>query len=132
MNKDAEPERWQLQWREIDPRGDEERHWAATLRSRVRAQTRRTSLGMIAPIVITVVCGAAFLIRGARGGRLDVAIAVEGLGSMALFWFGCLYLARGTWRPLRESTAEFVDLSIRRAESNLKIARLGLWFLLVQ
>src|SRR4029453_15163912 len=106
MNKDAELERWQHQWREVDQRrGDEEPHWAAALRSRVRTQTRRTFWGNLAPIVITLAFGAALLNRGARGGRLDVAIAVEGLGTMALFWLGCLYLARGTWRPFRESTA---------------------------
>jgi hypothetical protein len=39
---------------------------------------------------------------------------------IAMAWVGSLWLARGTWRPRAETTAEFLAVAIRRCESSVR------------
>ena len=47
-------------------------------------------------------------------------------------WAGCLWIVRGTWRPLAETTVAFIDISIRRCRSNLRGASFGAWLYVCQ
>jgi hypothetical protein len=47
-------------------------------------------------------------------------------------WVGCLWIARGTWRPLAHTTAAFVEVSIRRREANFRGAIFGVCLYVAQ
>jgi hypothetical protein len=133
MNQDSELEKWR-QWWETPERGEnppdrrDEPAWGGRIRDRVARQSRRLWIGLLAPVLVTVCVGGVLLVRAIRFGRLiDYAAALEGWLFIIVLWVCCLRLARGTWRPLAQSTAAFVDLAIRRSRSNLAIARLSLW-----
>lgn len=116
---DAEVEAWRRQWQSgYEPN----RHdWARSLKDRVERQSNRIRFGLAAPILVTVLVGGGVLVR-ALGTRqsMDIVIAVEAWLFILVTWAGSLLLARGTWRPFAETTAAFVDLSIRRCRANLR------------
>jgi hypothetical protein len=125
MNTDVELESWRRQWQsaaEPAVRADA----IEQLRRRVLRETRRLKLNLIWPILVTVVIGGAMIWRALRSEQfLDVMLAVETWIFIAVIWAGSLWIARGTWRPLADTTAAFVDLSIRRREANLRGALFG-------
>ncbi len=91
------------------------------LRGRVEAETRRLKLAMIGPIVTTVAAGGGTLATALiRRQPADVALAIGVWIFIAAVWFVALWAARGTWRPLAQTTDEFVRLSIRRCRSVLQ------------
>ena len=53
------------------------------------------------------------------GGLENIAVAMETGLFMALIWAGAVWIDRGTWRPLGNTTAAFVDMSIRRCQSDI-------------
>jgi hypothetical protein len=66
------------------------------------------------------------VLRALRAGQvIDAVLAVECWLFIVVTWAGCLWLARGTWRPLADTTAAFVDISIRRREANIRSASFG-------
>lgn len=126
MTTDNELERWRRQWQaEASPsasRADE----AERLRQRVVRETRWAKVSLIAPIWVTVGVGGGMTVLGLRGEHpLHVALAIETWIFIAVIWAGCLWIARGTWRPLADTTAAFVDISIRRRRANLRAATFG-------
>jgi hypothetical protein len=133
MNHDTELEMWRRYW-ETPDRGDspmarvDEPAWGGLIRDRVARQSRRLWMGLLAPILVTAAAGGVLVARAMRLGRfIDYAAALEGGLFIIVVWVCCLRLARGTWKPLAQSTAAFVDLAIRRTRSNLAIARLSPW-----
>jgi hypothetical protein len=138
MNQDTELKMWRHYW-ETPDRGESpvdclgEPAWGAQIRDRVARQSRHLWMGLLAPILVTAGVGGVLVVRAIRVGRfIDYAVALEGWLFIIVVWVCCLRLARGTWKPLAQSTAAFVDLAIRRSRSNLAIARLSLWLYAAQ
>ena len=126
MSNDIEMERWRRQWQggaEDASRANE----IERLRRHVLSETRWLKLGLIAPIFVTFgVGGGTIFLALLTGWSAHVAIAIESWIFIAVCWAGSLWLARGTWRPLADTTAAFVDVSIRRRESYMHGATFGL------
>jgi hypothetical protein len=125
MNIDVELENWRRQWQS---RAESAVDTAAVerLRRRVLRETRSLKLNLIWPILVTLVVGGAMILRALRSEQsLDVLFAVEAWIFIVVIWIGSLWIARGTWRPLADTTAAFVDISIRRREANLRGATFG-------
>lgn len=132
MNTDVEMVRWRQQW-QSGPGGATHADAAAALRRSVLRDTRRNWLGLIAPILVTAGVGAGIVLRAFRTERLaDAVLAVEGLLLIVVVWTGCLWIARGTWRPFADTTAGFVEISIRRCEANLRVAIFGAFLYVIQ
>ena len=126
MNSDTELESWRSQWLATDD-GSTNASAAAALRRRTLQQSRRQRIGLIAPVLVTVIVGGSMLLRAAGSAQLiDVALAVECWLFIAVAWAGSLWIARGTWKPLGESTADFLQLSIRRCRANIRGAAFGI------
>jgi hypothetical protein len=90
-------------------------------------------IGLIAPILVTIGIGGAFVAWALTSASpADVVLVAEVWIFILLTWTGSLWLARGTWRPLAETTAAFIDLSIRRCRSNLRAASFGAWLYVCQ
>ena len=132
MTNDGELESWRQQWQSRSEPGAEA-DAVERLRRRVLRETRWIKVGLIAPILVTVVIGGAMILRALRSEQsLDVWLAVETWIFIAVIWAGSLWIARGTWRPLADTTAAFVDISIRRREANFRGAIFGLCLYVVQ
>jgi hypothetical protein len=121
MNTNVELETWRRLWLE-----QTSRPVSADLRDRVARETRLKKLGLILSTSVTVVVGGWITSRAIGSARLeDVALAIETWLFIAVVWAGALWIDRGTWRPLSQTTTAFVDLSIRRCESTLAALRFG-------
>jgi hypothetical protein len=125
MSIDAELASWRRQWRS-GPDGAAGADAAEELTRRVLRDTRWMKLGLIAPVLVTFGIGGPVVLRALRTGQvIDAVLAVECWLFIVVTWAGCLWLARGTWRPLADTTAAFVDISIRRREANIRSASFG-------
>jgi hypothetical protein len=123
MIGDGELESWRRQWQSGSQSATDA---AEELRGRVLRETNGLQLGLIAPILVTLVAGGAVLSPALSTGRsLDVLLAIETWIFIGVVWAGSLWLARGTWRPLADTTAAFIDVSIRRREAYLRGATFG-------
>jgi hypothetical protein len=132
MNKDVELEDWRRQWQSRSESAAEA-DAVEQLRRRVLRETRWNKIGLIAPILVTLVVGGGIVLRALRTGQaIDVLLAVEAWILIVVIWVGCLWIARGTWRPLADTTAAFIDISIRRREANLRGATFGACLYVVQ
>jgi len=99
----------------------------------VRRETRSLKLNLVFPILVTVVIGGAIILRALRTGQaIDILLAGETWTFIVVTWVGCMWIARGTWRPLADTTAAFVDISIRRREANLRGATFGTFLYVFQ
>jgi hypothetical protein len=127
MNTDAELAVWRRQWAaQSDTRNDAD--WAEDLKRRVTRDSRLMKIGLIAPILVTLGVGGGFTALALTfTSSVGVVLVAEVWLFILVAWVGCLWLARGTWRPLAETTAAFIDLSIRRCRSNLRTATFGAW-----
>jgi hypothetical protein len=123
MNANVELDTWQRLW-QTQADGPA----AADLRDRVARETRRRRLGLIGPLLVTIVIGGWSLSRAFASPAFEnVLLAVETWMFIAVAWLGGLWIDRGNWQPLSDSTSAFVDISIRRCEAVLR----GLQFLVV-
>jgi hypothetical protein len=102
------------------------------LRRRVLRETSSIKLGLIVPILVTLGVGGHIVWRARTGQAFDVFLAVETWLFIVVVWVVSLWVARGTWRPLADTTAAFVDVSIRRREANLRGATFGAWLYVFQ
>jgi hypothetical protein len=121
MTTDLELDSWRLQWQRQPVRG------AAELKESVLRETRRTKIMLLAPVAVTVIIGGWTLLQVGffpAPGAISLAIGVW--TCIAFAWAGSLWLARGTWRPRAETTAEFLALAIRRCESSLRGVPFGI------
>jgi hypothetical protein len=115
MNPQVELEAWRLLW-QSQPGGEA----AADLRERVARETRRKKVLLICPVLVTISIGGWTALRAIASARFeDVVLAIETWLFIVVIWVGALWLERGTWRPLGDTTAAFLDLSIRRCQSAL-------------
>jgi hypothetical protein len=127
VTTDTELTQWRRQWRGEPPESASRAEEAERLRQHVLRGTRRAKLSLIAPISVTVGVGGGMTLLALRGEHpLHLALAIETWVFIAVIWAGCLWIARGTWRPLADTTAAFVDISIRRRIANRRGATFGL------
>ena len=132
MSTDIELESWRRQW-QAGPASAIDADAVESLRRRVLRETRANKLGLVGPILVTILVGAWVISRALRTGQgLDVLLAIEGWVFIFVMWAGCLWIARGTWQPLADTTAAFVEVSIRRREANLRGATFGACAYVVQ
>jgi hypothetical protein len=113
MNANGELDSWRVLWQaEVDAPS------AADLRDRIARETRRKKILLIAPISVTLAIGGWVISRAMASARSeDVVLALETWLFIGIIWIGSLWIERGTWRPLADTTRGFVDLSIRRCQS---------------
>jgi len=132
MSTDVELESWRRQWQSrSEPAVDAD--VIELLRRRVLRETRSNKLMLVWPILVTILVGGWITSRALRTGQgLDVLLAIEGWIFIVVMWAGCMWIARGTWRPLADTTAAFVEVSIRRGEANLRGATFGACAYVVQ
>lgn len=132
MSSDVELDIWRRQWQaeSVEVQGD---HLAADLKKHVERQSRWLKFGLIVPVLVTLVVGGGLILRALRTAQpVDVALAAEGWLFIFVTWAGSLWIARGTWRPLGETTAAFVELSVRRRRANLKAVPFAMSLYVVQ
>jgi hypothetical protein len=127
MNSNTELATWSRQW-QAQPDASDKGKSAEDLRRRVTRESRLMKIGMIAPILVTIGIGGGFTaLTLTLASPANIVLLIEVWLFILATWAGCLWLARGTWRPLAESTAAFIDISIRRCRSNLRVASFGAW-----
>jgi hypothetical protein len=127
-----ELETWRRQW-QAGSASAFDADAVESLRRRVLRETRSNKLMLVWPILVTIIVGGWIILRALRTGQgLDVLLAIEGWIFIVVMWAGCLWIARGTWRPLADTTAAFVEISIRRREANLRGATFGACAYVVQ
>lgn len=128
MNQNVEIDQWRLLWQ---ARADGPN--AADLRDRVGRETRRRRAALVLPVMVTVMIGGWMTARALTNTTLeDLVFAVETWLFIAVTWAGALWIDRGTWRPLGETTSAFLEISIRRCRSAIDGRRLGVCLYVVQ
>jgi hypothetical protein len=133
MSFDAELETWRRQWQHDGRVPADVAADVAALKERIARQSRAIKIGLIAPVLVTIVIGGAAVLRAlSTTGRAEVLLAVEVWLFIAVAWAGCLWIARGTWHPRGETTVAFVALALRRCRSNRKAALFAAWLYVSQ
>jgi hypothetical protein len=117
-------ENWRRVW-QGRPESAVDEEAVERLRRRVLRETSSIKVGLIAPILVTLGVGGHLVWRARTGQAFDVFLAVESWLFIVVVWVVSLWVARGTYRPLADTTAAFVDVSIRRREANVRGATLG-------
>ena len=109
---DTELRAWQREWREqtLPSTSVEE------LARSVQRGNRHAIYGTVAAALLTIIAIVP-LVRRAIAGTIDTQFLAGVLIIVALVWVTALWLARGTWRPRDESTAAFLEVSIRRCRA---------------
>jgi hypothetical protein len=124
MRADEELGAWQRQWQSAAAENDGDS--VAGLRQRVMRESRRMKIGLLAPAAVTVGIGGAVLLRALDTLEpSDFALAIGVWIAILIAWAGSLWIAHGTWQPLGETTAAYVDLAIRRCRSGMLTAKFG-------
>jgi hypothetical protein len=109
------------------------RRAASEVAEQVIRDTRRKATRLIAPVAVTVAIGGWMTARALQSGRVDdVVLAMEAWLFIGAVWIGSLWIERGTWPRLGNSTGAFLDLAIRRIESTVKAIRFGLAMYAIQ
>jgi hypothetical protein len=128
MNQHVDIDRWQRLWQ---ARADGPN--ASDLRDQVARESRRRKASFIAPVLVTVVIGAGVIARAmTSGSALEIAVAIEAWLFIAIVWTVTIRIDRHNWRPLGNTTTAFVDLSIRRCESDLQGLRAAVVLFIAQ
>jgi len=131
MSIDPTLDAWRRQW-QTEPAESDNAILAMELK-RIKRQTTRLKYGMSAPVLVTLVIGGGLLSYASHTGQIaDIVMAVEGWLFILVIWAGLLWIARGTWRTYSETTAGFLELSIRRCRANLRAIPFTLWLYVVQ
>ena len=132
MSTDGEMESWRRQWqREATPGADADA--VERLRLRVARETLWSKWGLVFPILATLWSGATVVIPALGSGRrLEILLGVEAFVFIVVVWAVALWLGRGTWRPLADTTAAFIDVSIRRRKAYIRGAVAGACLYLAQ
>lgn len=100
---------------------------AAALRQWVAMDTRSHLRTLVIVTIGTALILGVALLRALRSANPDDWFAVAFTVLFALVvWAVSLWLSRGTWRPRDESTAAYLDVSIRRCRSVILAAPVGI------
>jgi len=124
---DLELESWRAQWQ-----ADAE--VPADLRRKVARDTRSMRLALAMEVLVTVTIGGGWTVRAILEPRTEMfVLAVAVWIFLAAAWTISAVTRHGAWSPAAVTTADFIDLSIRRCRGKLAAARfvLVLYFALV-
>jgi hypothetical protein len=116
---DIQMHAWRLQWQaqETVP---------LDLRKEVERQSRYMRAMLIGDIVVTVVIGGGSIGWAIVSPRLPVLIlAVAVWLFLTAAWSFAVANRRGAWHPAAQTTAAFLDLSLRRYRGRLRMAAFG-------
>ena len=129
MNSNTDLDKWRELW-QTEPPG---RSVAAELRERVVREGRRQRIRLLASVLVTVAVGGSAAARAVGSAEADdIVFAVEAWLFIAVSWTGSLWIDRGTWQPLGDSTTAFLDVAVGRCRSALKAVRFAAFMYLVQ
>jgi hypothetical protein len=121
MNQNVELDQWRLLWQ---ARADGPN--AADLRDRIEREARRRKAALVLPVMVTILIGGWMTTQAVTNTTVeDIVFAIETWLFIAVTWAGALWIDRGTWQPLGETTSAFVEISIRRCRSAIDGMRLG-------
>ena len=119
MKPDLELEAWREQWQ-----ADTE--VPADLRRKVERGSRYLRLVVALEVLVTVVLGGGATVLAVMDPRAEMVILAAAVWVfLGAAWAFATMNRRGSWSPATVSTAEFVDLSIRRCRNNLASAGFG-------
>jgi hypothetical protein len=125
MSTDGEIESWRRQW-QAGPKSAGNADAVERLRRRVMRETFWSKWGLVFPILATLWSGATIVLPALRSERdIAVLLGVESLLFIVVVWVVAFWLGRGTWRPLADTTAAFIDVSIRRRIAYIRGAIAG-------
>jgi hypothetical protein len=117
---DLELESWRAQWQ-----ADAE--VPANLRRKVARDTRYMRLMLALEVLVTVTIGGGSIVWAVLEPRTEMfVLAVAVWIFLAAAWTIAVITRRGAWGPAAVTTADFIDLSIRRCRGKLAAARFGL------
>jgi hypothetical protein len=121
VKPDLELEAWRAQWQ-----ADTE--VPADLRRRVARGTRHMRLMLALEVSVTVGMGGGYTLWAVMEPRAEMLVLA---GAVWLFlaaaWTAAIANRRGTWSPAALTSADFVDLSVRRCRGKLAAMRFGSW-----
>jgi hypothetical protein len=119
VKPDWELEAWREQWQA-------DTAVPADLRRKVERGSRNLRLVVALEVLVTVVLGGGGTLLAVVDSRAEmVTLAAAVWVFLGAAWAFAMMNRRGSWSPVTVSTAEFVDLSIRRCRSNLASAGFG-------
>ena len=120
MKPDLELESWRAEWQ-----ADAE--VPADLRRKVARGTRNMRLMLALEVLVTVTIGGGYTAWAVWKPRAEMLVlAITCWLFLAVAWAVAIVTRRGTWSPAALTTADFVDLSIRRCRGKLTAARFGI------
>jgi hypothetical protein len=126
MNIDTELEAWREQWQSdtVVP---------LDLRRKVERQSRFMKILLIADILVTITIGGAAAAWAVRSPQPEIILlAVMTWVFIVTAWTFSVTVNRGNWAPAAQSTAAFVDLSVRRCRSRLLALRFAMGLFIFQ
>jgi hypothetical protein len=112
-------------WRGVTARSD-----ADALRALVTRQHQRMTLAVIAEVAVSVVfisAAATMLLRAP--GAASTLFAINVVVMLIAAWTSSLWSRRGTWQPLGETTAHYLELARLRCRRRLEALTYG-WVML--
>jgi hypothetical protein len=121
MKPDLELEAWRAQWQAdtVVP---------ADLRRKVERGTRNMRMMVAAEVLVTVTIGGGSALWAAGDPRTEMLVLAGAVWAfLAAAWTFAVISRRGAWSPAALTTADFVDLSVRRCRTRLAAARFGAW-----
>jgi hypothetical protein len=128
MNGNAELDALRVLWQAGPEAAD-----PAELRRRVMQGTRRRKVMLLGPVLVTVGIGGWIALRTlASPTPANAILAAETWLYIAAAWAIGLWIDRGTWRPVGDTTRAFIELEIRRCRSTLTSLRVYVPLYLLQ
>jgi hypothetical protein len=118
VKPDLELESWRAEWQA-------QAEVPADLRRKVARGTSQMRLMLALELQVTVAIGGGSTVWAMREPRAEMLV-------LAGAWTFAIISRRGTWSLAASTTAEFVDLSIRRCRGKLAAARFGVWLYFVE
>lgn len=126
MNVDTELEVWRRDWQS-------ETIVPLDLRRKVRRQSILMKIAVMADILVTITIGGATAAWAVHAPQPStILLATWTWIVIAAAWTFTLRVNRGNWSPSAESTAAFVDLSVRRGRARLEAIRFAAGLFVVQ
>ena len=103
------------------------------VRAHIEAERRRMMIGVAADVFVTLVFVAGIFVALARyPGSWTRLLAIDVAAMLLATWAFALWNRRGAWRPLGESTEEFLRLARLRCRRKLQAVRFGIAVLAAQ
>ncbi len=123
---DLELEAWREQWQS-------DAEVPADLRRKVARGTRNMRLMLGLEVLVTVTVGGGYTLWAATVPSAEMLVLAADVWLLiAAAWTVAFITRRRTWSPAAMTTADFVDLSIRRCRGKLASLRFSIWLYFAQ